>query len=371
MIDKRYHVFISTTGADMQPERAVLTQTLASQGFFSWGLEVRTPLTTAFARRQIDDCDYFLLMLGSRYGELSASGVSYVHLEYIYAITKQKPVFVILHETPESRDAELHEQTDEGRVKFQDFRRQLQRERDMVVTYREPRELEVILRHAMPQLTQRYPAVGWVRPNDAPLKALQAENEKLRQRIEHLTTLGRGRTMTRAVYLLDDEQNPPSMLELPTVSGEEKVAFDYRVHAYQDGNFKELRPRREMTWNEILYAVGAGFQPAAAEEHFAQVMNEYLNYDALQDVREFMPGAHATARCQINVRALHAIKMQFKHNKWIVPVGRDERHRILWELSATGEAQLNMLMQQQKDRVKTGTPVPTPAVTAGGVSSQS
>ncbi len=356
MIDKRYHVFISSSGADMQPERSVLAQTLASLGFFSWGLEARTPLTTAFARRQIDDCDYFVLLLGSRYGDLSASGVSYVHLEYIYAITKQKPVLVILHESPETRAAELQETFKEGQRKFEDFRRQLQRERDTVVTFREPKELEVILRHAMPQLTQRYPALGWVRPSDAPMKALQLENDKLKEKVAHLTNLGKNRVTTplktsskHAPQIIDGDT---SQLDVPVVSGEEIMAFDYRVHAYQDGNFRELRPRRKMTWNEILLAVGLGFRPAAPEETFARLLNDYLNISALGDVHEVLPRAHATARCQINVRALHAIKIQLKNNHWIVPVGRDEHHHILWGLSSVGESHLNALMKHQ--RLETG-----------------
>ena len=73
MLDKRYQVFISTSGADMQPERVVLAQTLVGMGFFSWGLEKRTPLSTAFARRQIDDCDYVVILLGSQYGEHALS----------------------------------------------------------------------------------------------------------------------------------------------------------------------------------------------------------------------------------------------------------------------------------------------------------
>lgn len=32
-----------------------------------------------------------------------------MHLEYIYAMTKQKPVIVFMHEEPESRDAVLHD----------------------------------------------------------------------------------------------------------------------------------------------------------------------------------------------------------------------------------------------------------------------
>lgn len=335
MIDKRYHVFISTTEADMHAERVVLSQTLVSQGFFSWGLEQRTPLTTAFARRQIDDCDYFILMLGSRYGELSASGVSYMHLEYIYAVTKQKPILVLMYEAPESRADEFQDKTPEGKLKFLDFRRQLQRERDMVMTFRDLRDLEIAIRHTMPQFLNRYPAQGWIRPNQQQVQQLQDENEQLRQKLLQLEQQPRMTT------------TPQRVADLPQVQGHEEITFDYKVHAYQDGNFRELRPHRQMTWNDLLMVIGPGFSPAMPEDSFAKILNDYLNSTALADVRDVMPRAHAVARCQVNIRALHMIKTQFKNNAWIVPVGRDDRQRILWELSAAGERQLSRLMQQQ------------------------
>ena len=335
MIDKRYHVFISTTEADMHAERVVLSQTLVSQGFFSWGLEQRTPLTTAFARRQIDDCDYFILMLGSRYGELSASGVSYMHLEYIYAVTKQKPILVLMYEAPESRADEFQDKTPEGKLKFFDFRRQLQRERDMVMTFRDLRDLEIAIRHTMPQFLNRYPAQGWIRPNQQQVQQLQDENEQLRQKLLQLEQQPRMTT------------TPQRVADLPQVQGHEEITFDYKVHAYQDGNFRELRPHRQMTWNDLLMVIGPGFSPAMPEDSFAKLLNDYLNSTALADVRDVMPRAHAVARCQVNIRALHMIKTQFKNNAWIVPVGRDDRQRILWELSAAGERQLSRLMQQQ------------------------
>lgn len=336
MIDKRYHVFISTTEADMHAERVVLSQTLVSQGFFSWGLEQRTPLTTAFARRQIDDCDYFILMLGSRYGELSASGVSYMHLEYIYAVTKQKPILVLMYEAPESRAEEFQDKNQEGKVKFLDFRRQLQRERDMVMTFRDLRDLEIAIRHTMPQFLNRYPAQGWIRPNQQQVQQLQDENEQLRQKLIQLE-----QQQPRV------NSTPQRVADLPQVQGHEEIAFDYKVHAYQDGNFRELRPQRQMSWNDLLMVIGPGFSPAMPEDSFAKILNDYLNSTALADVRDVMPRAHAVARCQINIRALHLIKTQFKNNAWIVPVGRDDRQRILWELSAAGERQLSRLMQQQ------------------------
>ena len=346
MIDKRYHVFISTTEIDMHAERVVLSQTLVSQGFFSWGLESRTPLTTAFARRQIDDCDYFILMLGSRYGELSASGVSYMHLEYIYAVTKQKPILVLMYEAPESRGDQFQDQHPEGKLKFLDFRRQLQRERDMVMTFRDLRDLEVAIRHTMPQFLTRYPAQGWVRPNHQQVQQLQDENEQLRQK---LTQLEQRQSTLINPNKINPTGNPTPLqrpADLPQVQGHEEIAFDYKVHAYQDGNFRELRPQRQMSWNDLLMVIGPGFAPAMPEDSFAKILNDYLNSTALSDVRDVMPRAHAVARCQINIRALHMIKTQFKNNTWIVPIGRDDRQRVLWELSAVGERQLSRLMQQ-------------------------
>lgn len=333
MIDKRYHVFICTSGIDMQAERVVMSQALVSQGFFSWGLEQRTPLTTAFARRQIDDCDYFVLLLGSCYGDMSVSGVSYMHLEYIYAVTKQKPIVVLMHEAPESRAPELQEKSNAGKSKFNDFRQQLQRERDVVVSYRNMRDLEMAVRHAMPQMIERYPTAGWVRPQDT--QKLQDEIDQLRQKIAQSQT-----SNSNASNDVD--------LGLPKVQPDELFSFDYKVHAYQDGNFKELRPQRKMKWGELLEILGPGFSPAAPEENFARVINDYLNQSALSDVREVLPRAHATARSQINIRALHTIKMQLKHNQWIIPAGRDHRQRLLWEITPQAEKVLMSLNREKR-----------------------
>lgn len=336
MIDKRYHVFICTSGADMQAERVVLSQALVSQGFFSWGLEHRTPLTTAFARRQIDDCDYFVLLLGSCYGELSASGVSYMQLEYIYAVTKQKPILILMHEAPDSRPEELQESTDESKAKFREFRLQLQRERDVVATYRNTRDMEMAIRHVMPQMIERYPAAGWVRPQNN--QQLQEEIEQLKCKIAQLEA-------TSHAVKVDP------FLQIPKVQREELFAFDYRVHAYQDGGFKELHLQRKMTWGNILAVLGPGFNPAAPEDNFIKVMNEYLNQTALIDVREFLPGAQSIARSQMNVRALHTIKMQLKHNDWIAPVGRNEKQHLLWAITPTGE---QALLEMIRNRPQNG-----------------
>lgn len=322
MLDKRYQVFISTSGAEMQPERMILAQTLVGMGFFSWGLEQRTPLSTAFARRQIDDCDYVVMLLGSAYGEQSVSGVGYMHLEYIYAVTKQKPIIVFMHDDPASRDDALHDDKPELRDKFQEFRKLLQHEVDQVFTYRSLRDLEMAVRFNMTQMLERYPVLGWVRPQNT--QVLQDEIDRLKSKLEQLETESGKR-----------EADP--FLTLPKVSMHEFFAFEYRMHAYQDGNFKELKIQKKMTWAQLLAVLGATFVNPTPEEFFSKRMNEYLNETGLQDARMEMPRAHAVARAQINIRALHSIKMQMRQNEWIIQSGRDDRQRMLWQVTAKAQ----------------------------------
>jgi len=318
MLDKRYQVFISTSGSEMQPERMILAQTLVGMGFFSWGLEKRTPLSTAFARRQIDDCDYVIMLLGSSYGEQSVSGVGYMHLEYIYAVTKQKPIIVFMHDEPASRDVSLQDAKPELCAKFKDFRQLLQNEADQIFTYRSLRDLEMAVRLNMAQMLERYPATGWVRPQNT--QVMQDEIDSLRAKIAQLETdVGKR------------EVDP--FLSLQKVSMHEVFAFEYRMHAYQDGNFKELKVQKKLTWAQMLNILGKTFMNPTPEEYFSKCMNEHLNENGLDDARVEMPRAHAVARAQINIRALHSIKMQMRQNEWIVQSGRDDRQRMLWQIT--------------------------------------
>lgn len=322
MLDKRYQVFISTSGKDMQPERMTLSQTLVGMGFFSWGLEQRTPLSTAFARRQIDDCDYMILLLGSQYGEQSVSGVGYMHLEYIYAVTKQKPIIVFMHEDPDSRESCLHDEKPELKNKFKDFRKLLQNEVDQVFTYRSLRDLELSVRFNMSQMLERYPVQGWVRPQNT--QALHDEIDQLKAKLVQLETESGKRQVD-------------PFLSVTKAAMHDTFSFEYRMHAYQDGNFKELKIQKNMTWAQLLQLLGSHFINPTPEEFFTKAINDHLNENGLADAREQMPRAHAVARSQINIRALHNVKMQMRQNDWIVPTGRDDRQRMLWQLTAKGQ----------------------------------
>ncbi|KKC43072.1 DUF4062 domain-containing protein [Acinetobacter sp. V2] len=328
MLDTRYQIFISTSGRDMQPERMVLSQTLVGMGFFAWGLEHRTPLTTTLARRQIDECDYVILLLGSQYGEQSISGVSYLSLEYEYALSQAKPIIVFMHEQPEIREIDLQETHPQLKDKFLAFRKKLLHEAKHIFYFKTPRELELAVRLNIPLMVEQHMGQGWVPAHQA--QQLEDEIRLLRSKILHL----------------EQRVTEPSV-QLKEVAPQDIFAFEYQIQAFQDGNFKELKRQRQMTWSQLLSVLAKRFETAVPEENFGICLNEYLNQAGLEDARQELPRAHAVACAQINHKALFRIKNQMQSQGWIVPT-QTEQSYDLWKL--TTKAQKILLSYKWNNR---------------------
>ncbi|KHN68423.1 MULTISPECIES: DUF4062 domain-containing protein [Acinetobacter] len=317
MLDTRYQIFISTSGRDMQPERMVLSQTLVGMGFFAWGLEHRTPLTTTLARRQIDECDYVILLLGSQYGEQSISGVSYLSLEYEYALSQAKPIIVFMHEQPENREIDLQEIHPQLKDKFLAFRKKLLHEAEHIFYFKTPRELELVIRLNIPLMVEQHMGQGWVPAYQAhqledEIKLLKSKISQLEQRLIEPST------------------------QLKEVAPQDIFAFEYQIQAFQDGNFKELKRQRQMTWSQLLSVLAKRFETAMPEENFAACLNEYLNQAGLEDARQELPRAHAVACAQINHKALFRIKNQMQSQGWIVPTQTEQSYG-LWKLTTKAQ----------------------------------
>ena len=70
----------------------------------------------------IDDCDYYLLIIGGRYGSINEAGISYTEQEYDYAISRGLKVLAFLHENPEELSLARSEKDAEPREKLRLFR---------------------------------------------------------------------------------------------------------------------------------------------------------------------------------------------------------------------------------------------------------
>src|SRR6266404_3133853 len=108
-IRKRLQVFVSSTFADLIPERQAAVEAILTAGHIPAGMELFTSGDESqmdVIKQWIDESDVYLLILGGRYGSIEPkSGKSYTQLEYEYALSKDKPLFscVIQDSAIESR----------------------------------------------------------------------------------------------------------------------------------------------------------------------------------------------------------------------------------------------------------------------------
>ncbi len=325
MLDKRYQVFVIHSGLELYTERAVLSQALISHGFFPWELEQRTSESMAIARRQIDEADYVILMLGNEYGELSSAGISYMHLEYIYAVSKQKPLMIIMRgDMLKDGYFDQHVQV-KDQQKLHEFLLQLQDEQKQICYFNHIKDLEQIVRSNMMMMLEIFPSEGWVRPHH--VQALKDEIESLKQQLYQAKKDNEFAKKAQIDYL---------SLDISKVSMNETLSIEYAMQAYQDGNLKDISAVRNIRWIELLALFAQPFSQPAPEENFVKIINHYLSETALQDAVKQMPRAHAVSKIQVNSQVLHQLKQQFKHQRWFEPTTSDERQRMLWKMTDKG-----------------------------------
>src|SRR4051812_36796802 len=94
---KKLQVFVSSTFSDLIVERQAAVEAILTAGHIPAGMELFSAGDESqmeVIKQWIDESDVYLLILGGRYGSIeSKRGKSYTHLEYEYALSKNKPLF--------------------------------------------------------------------------------------------------------------------------------------------------------------------------------------------------------------------------------------------------------------------------------------
>lgn len=127
-MEKRYQVFVSSTFADLTVERQAVVQGLLSLDHFPAGME-QFPASDddawALIKGVIDDSDYYVLVIGGRYGSINEEGISYTEMEFDYAMEKKKPVLAFLHAAPDDIPAGKTDKDDTLRAALEAFKKKV------------------------------------------------------------------------------------------------------------------------------------------------------------------------------------------------------------------------------------------------------
>lgn len=182
-MDKRYQVFVSSTYADLKEERQHVIQTLMEMDCIPAGMELFPAMDEEqweFIKKVIDDCDYYLLVIGGRYGSTTAEGISYTEMEFDYAIEKGLKVVALVHEKPNMLPGEKIELDSELRNKLEQFRARVLTGR-LVKFWRSAEELPGLVSLSLQKTIKTYPATGWVRGDQVASETLLSEINELRK----------------------------------------------------------------------------------------------------------------------------------------------------------------------------------------------
>lgn len=165
MDDTRYQVFVSSTYADLRDERGKVIQTLMEMDCIPAGMELFPAADEEqweFIKRVINDCDYYILVIGGRYGSTTSEGISYTEKEYDYAIEKGLKVLAFIHENPDEIPVCKSDIDPALRVRLAAFRNKVSKGR-LVKLWKATEELPGLVSLSLSKTMKTYPAVGWVR----------------------------------------------------------------------------------------------------------------------------------------------------------------------------------------------------------------
>ena len=125
---KRYQIFISSTYTDLKEERSAVVESILKLRHIPVGMESFVAANNEqfnYIKSVIDETDYYVLIIGNRYGTTADDGVGYTEIEFDYAVDKGLPILAFIHSDPDSISVEKSEKTQKARKRLTSFKKKL------------------------------------------------------------------------------------------------------------------------------------------------------------------------------------------------------------------------------------------------------
>jgi hypothetical protein len=259
-MEKRYQVFVSSTYEDLREERQEVMQALLELKCIPAGMELFPAAdddSWTLIKRFIAECDYYIVIVGGRYGSTGPDGKGYTEMEYEHGLQSNLPIVAFLHADPGKIIAEKTEKTESGKVALAEFRKRIE-ERRHCKYWSSPKDLGGVVSRGMLNLINTKPRPGWVRADLVPdvsaaheILRLERDAMELRLQVEKLAT-----------------SPPPNTEHLS--QGEEtiEITFEARI------DYNSTVAKCPFSWNELLAKLGPVMLNQATEDEMKNKLIE-------------------------------------------------------------------------------------------------
>ena len=123
---KRYQIFISSTYTDLQLERQAVLESVLKLRHFLVVMEHYVSTYEElfnYIQRLLDETDYYIIIIGNRYGSQADDGISYTEKEFDYAVNLEIPVIACIHSNPNSLPVNKSDIEPDAKQKLNEFRK--------------------------------------------------------------------------------------------------------------------------------------------------------------------------------------------------------------------------------------------------------
>ena len=271
-MEKKYQAFVSSTYQDLLEERQEVMQALLELDCIPVGMELFPAADDdqwTLIKGLIDDCDYYILIVGGRYGSTNKDGKSYTQMEYEYALSKGIPVISFLPKDADSIALGKTEKDPDGIKKLEEFKKLVQQK--MCRYWTNASDLGSQVSRSLVKLIKSNPRPGWVKADQLPSENATQELLELREKV-----------------LILEKQLNKSNTEAPSGSeklmqGEDifKMNYNYEVWAGYDG-WKAKSGILELSWDRLFFLLSPLMVDEANEPTLKNSINELI-YEQKKD----------------------------------------------------------------------------------------
>ena len=333
----RHQVFVSSTFTDLVEERAEVIQAIWEMDCIPTGMEAFVASNESqwdVIKRVIDECDYYVLIIGGRYGSVTDEGISYTEKEFRYAKKSGIPVLAFVHADPDQIPAGKSEKDGSSRKKLIAFREEVMKVYP-VKTYSTPLELGGFVSRSLIREIKVNPRPGWIR-NDgsSPIALLEQinklteENRALRETVE---------TDAEAENI-DDLQSGDDRF---TIEGVRDITNKVTHEVYVEDWAVEV------TWDTIFRAIGPSLIDEATQQSLAGVLQRFHRLQPLDE-------GYALSTfpdIKVSLETWNAVLIQFRA-LGLMDIGTKKRavsdKSSYWRITPKGDRYLISLFARRK-----------------------
>lgn len=329
-MDKRYQVFISSTFVDLIDERREVMQALLEMDCMPAGMELFPAGNDdqwTLIKGVIEQSDYYLVIVGGRYGSMTEEGVSYTEKEYDYAVELGIPVMGFVVADPDAIPVGKTDKNEAVAKKLDEFRAKVQTR--MTKDWNDAADLGSKVTRGLVHLIKNNPRPGWVRGDQAMTAETRVKIAELEAMIAKLEKKEIETSTVTAAQIDDGFAHGQEEVEL---------ALLHKGYSLGHGNIEELGDLT-YTWDEIIEVLGPFMIDEAPEPTLRKTFDSHMLNDIQNDPDSWTSNiSHESA--SITDKSWGAILVQLRALR-LITNGTKKRtvsdKAVYWKLTQAGD----------------------------------